>query len=185
MPLPHCLAAWHVPLAAWPGLTCAGTPELGQGPGANDGLTDFSLSLDEFERPPELPGGQQQQRQQQAEAMGAEGLEEDEEEDLLQDDGVEEAQQQGQGGFDDYASPALPSAGREFGTGVQLRGIVFELCCAASSCGAKATARADFSAYLPTRCLPACLCLQATPWVSCRQAVPCPSQAAPSWRAPL
>ena len=72
-------------------------------------------------------------------------MEEDEEEDLLQDDDEEEGQQgQGQAGIDEYASPALPSAGGEFGTGAQQQEqelppccILFELFCAASGCSAR------------------------------------------------
>jgi hypothetical protein len=82
-------------------------------------------------------------------------MEEDEEEDLLQDDGEEAAQQQGQGVFDDYASPALPSAGREFGTGAQPKCSCMAACinCTVLELAAVAGPGAD-----PSACLPACAC---------------------------
>lgn len=103
----------------------AGTPELVQHGGADNGLTSYSLDLDEFERPPELQAGepvqqeqQQQEQEQLAEPDEAMELAEDLEAAAEEQQAAEAAAQAMQA--DGFASPALQQAGDEFGTGALL-----------------------------------------------------------------
>lgn len=106
----------------------AGTPELAQHGGADNGLTGFSLDLDEFERPPELQPGEPAQQEQQL------AQQEQQEEAMQLADAVEAAAAEEQHAWqtaeaeaqamqlDGFASPALQPAGGEFGTGALLVG---------------------------------------------------------------
>lgn len=102
---------------------CAGTPELVQHGAADNGLTNYSLDLDEFERPPELQAGEaaQQQQEQQEEAME---LADDVEAAAAEEEQGWHAAEAGTQAMqaDGFASPALQPGG-EFGTGALPAGV--------------------------------------------------------------
>ena len=102
----------------------AGTPELAQHGGGDNGLTGFSLDLDEFERPPELQGEPAQLEQQEQQAQQQEQMELDAAlgEAAAEEEAAAEAAAQALHAqqADDFASPALQAAGGEFGTGAWL-----------------------------------------------------------------